>query len=472
MYAKIMIGLLASALLGCSTLMETAAIAPDRMLTAGDKRVFVLGLYENPADDAVLKQVKEAGFNLVQAKADTAALDRLEKNGLYAWINTGATIDFSVEQAKRKEQLQSLANSCGSHPALLVWEVPDEALWNCWYGATRWRTDLEPRDQRAKFEGLDTHLVRELKADQAEVRRLWNRGDYVEAEDLANAIWRKMDMEPPNPDLSVSKSAQKAAKMCAGMCEGYTFLKSIDPKHPIWMNHAPRNMQAQLATFNKAADIVGCDIYPVPEYLGGHSGLADRSLSTVGAHTVYMQDAAPGKPVWMVLQGFAWADIREDPSAESIEMKKRPTFEQSRFMAYDAIVRGARGILYWGTAYIEKDSKLWKDLLKLVRELADLQTVLAAPDATLPFSVSLGETWGTCDRGVQVLPKNVDGKIWFIVVNENPDCLHYTLDGLTSIEGTLYSDSTASREARVVDGKLRLAIKGQGVQILEPRLEK
>ena len=151
MYEKIMIGLLGSALLGCSTLMETAAIASDRMLTTSDNRVFVLGLYENPADDAVLRQVAEAGFNLVQAKADTAALDRLEENGLYAWINTGPAIDFSDDQAKRKEQLQSMANSYASHPALLVWEVPDEALWNCWYGATRFRTDLEPRDQQEKF---------------------------------------------------------------------------------------------------------------------------------------------------------------------------------------------------------------------------------------------------------------------------------------------------------------------------------
>jgi len=473
MYAKVMLGLLGLAVLGFPVLAETVSIAPDRMLSAGKKRVFVLGLYENPGDDAVLQQVAEAGFNLVQAKADAAALDRLEQHGLYAWINTGAAIDFSEDQAKRQGQLEALAGSSGSHPALLAWEVPDEALWNCWYGATRWRTDQEPKQQDLKFEELDdAALVRQLKADQAEVRRLWNRGDYVAAEDLANAIWRKMDMEPPNPDLRVSKSAEKAAKMCAGMLEGYAFLKRTDPGHPIWMNHAPRNMQAQLAAFNNAADIVGCDIYPVTEYQCGHSGLADRSLSTVGAHTTYMQDAAPGKPVWMVLQGFAWPDIEEKPTAESREKNKRPTFDESRFMAYDAIVRGARGLLYWGTAYIEKDSELWKDLLKLVRELADLQPVLAAPDAALSVSVSLAETWGTCDRGVQVLAKDVDGKIWLIVVNESPDCLYYTLNGLAGLDGMVYSDPKDKRESRVADSKMSLAIEGHGVQVLEPSSEK
>ena len=55
-------------------------------------------------------------------------------------------------------------------------------------------------------------------------------------------------------------------------------------------------------------------------------------------------------------------------------------------MAYDAIVHGARGILYWGTAYTKRDGTLWGDLLKLVRELADLQRVLSAPDARREFS--------------------------------------------------------------------------------------
>jgi len=477
MYAKVMLGLLGSAVLAFPVLAETVTIAPDRMLTAGEKRVFVLGLYENPTDDAVLQQVAEAGFNLVQAKADAAALDRLKQHGLYAWINVGAAIDFSEDQpadpakagTTNQRQLQSLADSCGAHPALLAWEVPDEALWNCWYGPMRWRTELEPKEQSLKFDALDAALVTQLKADQAEVQRLWNRGDYAAAEELANGIWRKMNMDPPNPGLNVSESAQKAATMCAGMREGYAFLKRIDPRHPIWMNHAPRNQKAQLAAFNEAADIVGCDIYPVTEYQGGHSGLADRSLSTVGAHTTYMQDAAPGKPVWMVIQGFGWPDIEEKPTAESRAKNKRPTFDESRFMAYDAIVHGARGLLYWGTAYIEKDSDLWRDLLKLVRELADLQPVLSAPDAALTVSVSLAETWGTCDRDVQILTKDVGGKIWIIVANESPDCLHYTLDGLTGLEGTLYGDSKAAREARVLDGKLRLAIEGHGVQVLEPR---
>src|SRR5690606_26326563 len=128
-----------------------------------------------------------------------------------------------------------------------------------------------------------------------------------------------------------------------GMREGYSLLRTLDPKHPVWMNHAPRNQIAQLMAFNDAADIVGCDIYPVPFSAdNGHSDIGLRTIASVGAYTDRMQESAPGKPVWMVLQGFGWSDIQP----ERKEFMRRPEGHETRFMAYDAIVHGARGILY------------------------------------------------------------------------------------------------------------------------------
>ncbi|MCX5757773.1 MAG: hypothetical protein NTU83_04575, partial [Candidatus Hydrogenedentes bacterium] len=56
-------------------------IAPDRMLVVDGQRTFVIGLYENPSDDAVLDEVARSGFNLVRTSADNAALDRLRSRG-------------------------------------------------------------------------------------------------------------------------------------------------------------------------------------------------------------------------------------------------------------------------------------------------------------------------------------------------------------------------------------------------------
>jgi len=446
-----------------------ARIATDGMLVVNGERTFVLGLYENPDDDAALAQVANAGFNLVRASESKEALDRLHDAGLFAWINTGERIELAEGEAEGQTRLAAMVDAWAQHPALLVWEVPDEALWNCWYRAIQWRHTYEPAQLRGHIAALDdATLAEELGAALVESARLRNRGDIAESEEMADAVWRKLGKESPKPDLNISNAPERAARLCERMILGYETLRTTDPAHPVWMNHAPRNTIAQLAAFNRGADIVGCDIYPAPAYRGGHSDLADRSLASVGAYTDRMQAAAPGKPVWMVLQGFGWADLSDNPDEEARARGRRPTFEESRFMAYDALVHGARGILYWGTYRIEKDSQLRKDLMALVRELAELGEVLAAPDASVTATVMLAEAAGSLDRGVRVLGKELDGRVWWLVVNEYQDPLNYTLEGLDALDGIVYHDEKAERSTVVRDGSLSCTIRGHGIQVLAP----
>lgn len=451
----------------CAQDVLAVTIDADRMLVVGGQRTFVLGLYETSQDDALLADVAVAGFNLVRTPADLEALDKLHSHGLHAWITTGGAIDLSTNRSDSENGLRTMVESFGSHPALLVWEVPDEALWNVWYGPLNWRRTGEQEALRGHIAALeDRDLAKRLTSRMNKGDTRFLRGEFKAWEDATADVWHGLGQEQPRADQKISNAPERAARMAEGMLEGYQFLKELDPNHPVWMNHAPRNSQPQLALFNRAADIVGCDIYPVPPYRGGHSDIRDRSLSAAGAYTTIMQEAAPGKPVWMVLQGFGWADLTENPSEEEVKEKPRPSYNQSRFMAYDAIVRGARGILYWGTYRIEKDSELWNSLLRLARELADLQPMLSAREANLDLEVTLAETWGSVDKGVEVLAKNVDGRTWFLVVNEWHEPLQYTLSGLDALEGTAYTDPDAERNAVVTDGKLDLSIRGLGVQVL------
>jgi len=462
-------------LAGAAAHAAKATIAADRMLVVDGERTFVIGLYENPGEDALLDAAAQAGFNLVHASADAAALDRLHAHNLRGWINTGYSIDFSENQAAREDELKAMAAGFAGHPALLVWEVPDEALWNCFYGATQWRREQEPVQQQAKIDALtDTALQTELREMMQRSSQLWSRGRYSESEETANAVWRKLGEEPPNPDLGVSNAPQRAAKMCAGMVQGYEFLKQLDPGHPVWMNHAPRNQLNQLAAFNRAADIVGCDIYPVPAFETGHSDLMERTPAAVGAYTGRMQAAALGKvgasldkPVWMVLQGFGWRDLSDNPDPDP-NKGRRPTLDETRFMAYDAIVHGARGILYWGTYRIEKDSQLWQDLLTVVSELKALQPVLSAPDSPEPFPVGIAETFGSVDRGIRILPKVISGKVWFLVVNDWTEPLTYTIGGLDDFNGARYVENYTEDEATVRDGAITMTLPGQRVHVLIP----
>lgn len=444
-------------------------IAPDRMLVIEGKRTFLIGLYENLKEDNALDAIKDAGFMLTQVQGKREELDRLAKHGLYGWVNTGNAIDFSRDRTTRENQLKSLVTELGNHPALLVWEVPDEALWNVWYAcmvfAEQEKKVILQHINEIQNETEKTELQNLL--NQADAYR--KEGDYQNWEKTRAAFRARCGL-PPLPEEALLSTAQSRAETLAeGMVIGYQYLKSLDARHPVWMNHAPRNSVEQLALFGKAADIVGCDIYPVPSQRTGHSDLADTSLSAVGAYTLRMQSSAPNKPVWMVLQGFGWADLDPAADARKREEQRRPTKDESRFMAYDAIVRGARGILYWGTSQIEKDSTLWNDLLDLAKELSQLQPVLSAPDSTLPLHISIEPAWGSVDRSVVILPKEVDGKLWLLIVNEWREPLWYTVSGFQTDAHKTFVDLQTGKEHQTEDGTLRLSIRGNGVQILHAK---
>ena len=460
---------LASLLITPCLWAATAIVDEDGMLQVNGNRLFVLGLYENPKDDAKLAEVAEAGFNLVHGAADSDALNRLWDRNLYSWVNTGYAIDFSDDPESGQKKIVDLVNTVASHPGLLVWEVPDEALWNAWYRATQWRRGAEPRQQRELIDALtDVALKEKLNAMRSEAEVAYATARPEIGEKLSDAIWRELGKKPPNPELNLSNAPERAEKLGNGMIEGYQFLKQADPNHPVWMNHAPRNSIEQLAFFNRGADIVGCDIYPVPLGGTGHSDLGNRTLACVGAYTRRMQDAAPGKPVWMVLQGFGWADLDKTATDKDRKEKRKPTLEETRFMAYDAIVNGARGILYWGTAYMGDAPVFWQELCSVVAELHALQPMLSARDAQLDIQIELAETWGSLDRGVRVLPKQVGNQIYLIVVNEWCDPLRYTLSGLNSLNSTSYKDTATGRTATVENGVLTLPIRAYGVHVLQP----
>jgi len=205
------------------------------------------------------------------------------------------------------------------------------------------------------------------------------------------------------------------AQSAKGLYEGYCYLRSLDQQRPIWTNHAPRNLISTLAYYNRATDIAGCDIYPVPEP-STHSNLPNKTISVTGSETLKSIATVNGeKPVFMVLQGFGWGELSSSP--ESVAKAVMPTFEQSRFMAYDAIVNGANGILYWGTHYTRKPSRFFSELKSVVSELSCLQEVLAARSYAGAASACIEPPI----PGVLTLHKSLGGRNFVFVVNETPE---------------------------------------------------
>ncbi len=134
------------------------------------------------------------------------------------------------------------------------------------------------------------------------------------------------------------------------------------------------------------------DIYPVippgiresyalwPD--GQQGDLLNTYLSQVGQYAAKMRAVAGGKrAVFMVLQAFAWENLREkdrDP-----KMVLYPTRHQMRFMAWQSVVSGVSGLLYWGLSYTPPEAQLWTELKAVARELHELKDALAARTAKL-----------------------------------------------------------------------------------------
>ena len=458
-------------LAGPAAVAATVQIDTDGMAIVDGQRTFILGLYETPKEPEFMKEVAEAGFNLVRAPGDLEALDQFDAAGLHAWVNTGSSIDLSENTEEREKLLRDLAAALRDHPALAVWEVPDEALWNAWYQSEQWRENREPAmlsERIAKVE--EAGLKKNLEEQLGQVRSLRRLGDYARAEQLADSLWEQLGETSPQPGYGFSTAPERAARLAEGLEAGYRLMKRVDPTHIVWMNHAPRNSVEDLALFNRAADAVGCDIYPVPESQNTrHSDLRDRSVSAVGAYTARMQAAAPGKPVWMVLQGAGWGDFLDSLDDARREEMRRPTREETRFMAYDAIARGAQGILYWGTFYVPKDSQFWKELCGVITELHNLEHVLSAPDADLPLNVTHAPSSGSVDRGIVARAKATPDGVWILLVNEWTSPLTAVIGGLDSLEGTVYHDAETGREVTVEGGVIRIPMPRQSVLMLAPK---
>jgi hypothetical protein len=132
----------------------------------------------------------------------------------------------------------------------------------------------------------------------------------------------------------------------AGLARARTRLRAIDADHPIVITQAPLGTVASLVPYRPAFDITGADIYPVAYPPGQHSDLPNKDISVVGDVTKKMINAAGAKPVWMTLQ-IAWSGI--SPNQQRPDLVPRfPTLQEERFMAYQAIVDGARGLVFFG----------------------------------------------------------------------------------------------------------------------------
>jgi len=387
--------------------MEASAMVTayddDGMITVDGKRKLIIGSYYytvNGMDrppEVGLEELAEAGFNLVRTGSDPAIMDKAQAAGLMTWVGIGTVKLDNLEGSSAS--LLERVNAVKDHPALAFMESVDEPAWE-------WMT----ANQR------------------------------VPAEAFATA---------------------------------YPLIKQADPNHLLYMNHAPTNLVKTMRPYNAGTDIVAMDIYPVNPggivhqfalFEDGHQGdLNNMTISQVGEYVDKMrQVTGPDRPLFMVLQAFAWEKlVNKDKFQQRDEKILYPTYGQTRFMAFQALIKGANGIIYWGSGYTPQPSDCWTGVKRVAREIADLSGPLAERTASIDLAADYHEMGHSVDDGVQTLAKEHEGRLYLFTCNADRYRCKATLSGV----GSAYTSCTVVNEDRT------LPIEADGVTDVWDRFE-
>jgi hypothetical protein len=224
----------------------------------------------------------------------------------------------------------------------------------------------------------------------------------------------------------------------AGLIRARTKLRTVDTDHPIVITQAPLGTVASLTPYRPAFDITGADIYPIAYPPGLHSDLPNKDISVVGDVTKKMVDAAGAKPIWMTLQ-IAWSGIT--PNQQNPDRVPRfPSLPEERFMAYQAIVDGARGLVFFGgqltqvmapvDAPLGWNWRFWERVLRpLVVELTSPSVLpaLTAPVAQAAVTASAAD--------VELSARRSGDMLHVIAVRRGNTTSRVTISGLPPRQG-------------------------------------
>jgi hypothetical protein len=111
----------------------------------------------------------------------------------------------------------------------------------------------------------------------------------------------------------------------------------LDPSQ-LWVTiEAPRGTVDDLAPYTSVTDVHGVDIYPVT------LAHPTPNLGLVGQWTASLASITPLAPVWTTIQICASGSVDKTTGNYVV-----PTYQQERFMAYDAILNGAKALTFFG----------------------------------------------------------------------------------------------------------------------------
>ena len=252
------------------------------------------------------------------------------------------------------------------------------------------------------------------------------------------------------------------------MLRAYKLIKELDPMHPVIVTHAPRNTLRELRAYNPTCDVTGLDIYPVSVPMGKHGHFPNRQISVVGDYTKWMVELAEGKkPILMILQ------ITYSGTTPPKNILVRPTFDQQRYMTYQAIIDGANGIMWFGGYIVlnERDEKLgfnWtyfdEVLRPLLKEIGPGSELYSVITATASSNVAL-KVEGAED--IELLARKVNGNAYILAAKREGPEATVRISGLTG--GGEADVMFENRKVKLVNGVIEDTFKPNAVHVYRVR---
>jgi hypothetical protein len=357
---------------------------PTGTLVIGGERVFPLGVSNPPplgkaapSGKQGLKELADAGVSVIRTGRGKWTLENLDA------------------QIAAERELEDAAAVNGLHCWLYLGDTPDLPE----------RSAGQPPSAN---ERLLTKIVGAFKAHPA------------------LAAYKGMD-EPRNPFRGERWIRP------AGLVRAYQKLRALDPDHPVVIIQAPRSPVAALTPYRPAFDVTGADIFPIAYPPGEHSDLGNRDISVVGDITRKMVTAAGGRPVWTTLQ-IAWTGTVTSAHTPQV-VPRFPTLPEERFMAYQAIVCGARGLMFFGGHLVQNarpaDGKagwnwsFWQLVLQpLLVELTStaVRPALVSPNSPARVTASA--------RDVELIAREDEQFLYVIAARRGTATTRVTISGL------------------------------------------
>lgn len=344
-------------------------ITPEHVLSVNGTPTFPIGFTMPPAPEARTPDGRPALAELRQAGA--------------TFIRTGPMRDFDADR---------------------------EHAWN-----DDWLAREQAYMDAAALAGM--HCMPWLK-ELAEVEA----GDAEQEERLRRVIHRFRD----HPGMGVWKGAdepQWGQRPVESLKRAYDIVRREDPNHPVWIVQAPRGTVDELKPYNAAYDIGGVDVYPIGYPPGRHleAHETNRTISMIGDYAQKMHRVVDRRqPIWFTLQ-IAWSGV-----AGKGKTLRFPTFHEQRFMTYQAIINGARGLVYFGGALpmtLAEDDRPhgwnWRYWLRVLRpvieEVGDrgpLAAALCAPESKAPVRVA--------GRGIEFCVREAGDSVFILACCREP----------------------------------------------------